>query len=194
MTPYRTAEARWFQRGEIPASARAWFDGLTSSSLDGVAPPAEPEARTDHYLAPTSAALGVKLREGQVEAKRRDGVLAPLAVGRSQAPVEAWAKWSFGLAEAADEAADAVPSEGWVEVRKTRWQHALGTCALELSHVEVDGEPWWSVCLEATGPDDDARRAALADAARQWLGHRDAPALAEAHAQGYPAWLLGRNT
>ncbi len=184
MTPYRTAEARWFQPGEIPAAARAWFDGLAA--------PAGPETRTDAYLVPASPALGVKLREGQIEAKRRTGTLAPLVVGRAEAPVEAWAKWSFPLAHAAGEAGGGSVGDEWVEVRKTRWQHTLGACALELSRVEVAGAPWWSVCLEATGESGAARRAALADAARQWLGGRNGPALPRPLAMGYPAWLMAR--
>ena len=183
MEPYRTAEARWFQRGEVPADVRAWFDAL--------GPAVEPESRTDRYLAPASAALGVKLREGQLEAKRRTGTGAPLAVGRSEASVEGWAKWSFELAAAPEPAAElAAADAGWVAVRKTRWQRHREACALELARVEVGGEPWWSVCLEATGPDGDARRDALAQAAREWLGAEGAPALPASDAQGYPAWLL----
>ena len=184
MAPYRTAEVRWFRPGEVPADVRAWFDGL--------GPETEPQSRTDCYLAPASAALGVKLREGQVEVKRRGGVWAPLTTGRSEAPVESWTKWSFALAEAVGGAPET--EDDWVAVQKTRWQRHAGECALELSRVEVAGVPWWSVCLEATGPDADARRAALAEAARQWLGADDAPALTAADAQGYPAWLLARPT
>ena len=181
MEPYRTAEARWFRRGPVPADVRAWFDGL------GPAP--EPESRTDLYLAPDSAALGVKVREGQLEAKRRDGAGGVRGLGRSRAAVEDWAKWSFSLVVAPQ------PEEGesgWVAVGKTRWQRHADGCALELSEVTVADVPWWSVCLEASGPDHQARHDALARAAERWLGADDAPALAAADAQGYAAWLLRR--
>ena len=187
MTPYRSAEVRWFGRGEIPDAIESWFAGLTSASPDG--PDPETETRTDRYLAPTSDALGVKLREGQVEAKRRDAVLAPLAAvvdglaeSVGEAEVELWTKWSFPLAEAVDEIGDA-----WVAVAKARRQRHADECALELSRLEVEGEAWWSVCLEASGPDPNA---ALAGAARRWLA--TAPPLPESQALGYPAWLRSR--
>ena len=182
VTPYRSAEVRWFGRGEIPDAVEAWFAGLGE--------PVEAEARTDRYLAPTSDALGVKLREGQVETKRRDSVLGPLRVGASEAEVETWTKWSFtlagavpgGVAEAAGDFGD-----GWIAVAKSRRQRYHGDAALELSRLEVAGQAWWSVCLEASGPDPAA---ALADAARQWLA--SAPPWPETQACGYPAWLRAR--
>ena len=182
MTPYRTAEARWFRRGDVPPAVRAWFDAL--------GPDVELESRADRYLAPTDDALGVKLREGHAEAKRRDGVLGPLRVGPAAAPVEGWTKWSFPLADPGPLAAE--PDDAWVAVAKTRWQRHADACALELSQVDVGGDRWWSVCLEATGPDAPARRAALDAAARRWLGAPGAPALPEADAAGYLAWLRAR--
>ena len=178
--PYRTAEARWFLRGPVPEPVRAWFDAL--------GPPPETEARTDRYLAPSSRRLGVKVREGRVEAKRRDGPAGHLRVGRAASDVTLWSKWSFELA------ADAEPVGPWVEVAKRRRQReaAGGACALELAEVTVEGEAWWSVCLEATGPTDAARRTALVEAAGPWLGRDDAPALPDEAALGYPAWLLAR--
>lgn len=180
--PYRTAEARWFFRGAVPAPVRAWFDALGE--------PVETEARTDHYLAPSGDGLGVKVREGRLEAKRRDGAGGRLRVGRAASDVASWSKWSFALAEGAE------PVGPWVEVAKRRRQReraaAGGACALELAEVAVGGEAWWSVCLEATGPTEGARRAALVEAAGRWLGRDDAPALPAEAALGYPAWLLAR--
>ena len=180
MERLRTAEVRWFHAGRAPAAVAAWFDAL--------GPPVEAASRTDRYLRPTDDALGVKLREGRVEAKRRDGTAGPLAAGRAEATVETWTKWSFALSEAP------VVGETWVEVAKTRRQreHAAGdaSCRLELSEVEVGGAAWWSVCLEADGPNAEARQRALAEAAARWLGRADAPALAAADARGYPAWLM----
>ena len=179
---YRTAEARWFGRGPVPDAVRAWFDALGD--------PPEPESRTDRYLAPSSDGLGVKVREGRIEAKRRDGGAGRLRVGRAAAEIGAWSKWSFGLAEAAE------PVGPWVAVAKVRRQRereaAGGACALELAHVTVEGEAWWSVCLEATGPTEPVRRTALVEAAGHWLGRDDAPALPASLALGYPAWLLAR--
>ncbi len=182
VTPYRTHEVRWFWPGPIAGEVEAWFGRL--------GPAVEPESRTDRYLAPTSDALGVKLREGNVEAKRREGTVGGLAAGGAEAEIEAWAKWSFDLVDAP------VPDDGWVVVKKTRRQRVRQTagaaCALELATLEVAGETWTSICLEAHGPDADARRAALEAGARAWLDRPDAPALSPDAARSYPAWLRSR--
>ena len=181
-SPLRTTEARWFVRGATPADVAAWFDAL--------GPAATPETRADRYLAPASDALGLKLREGRIQAKRRDGPAGPLRAGRAAAPLETWTKWSFALGE------EAPPDDGWIDIRKTRRQHEHeagdGTCRLELSEVAVGGDVWWSVCLEADGPDAASRQRALATAAARWLGRPDAPALPAEAAMGYPAWLRAR--
>ncbi|WP_420456012.1 hypothetical protein [Rubrivirga sp.] len=179
MEPLRTAEARWFVRGPISPALWAWFDALGE--------PVEAESRTDRYLAPTDDGLGVKLREGHVEAKRREGTAGRLAMGRAEATIEAWAKWSFPLADTPD------VGESWVEVAKTRRQRSLtasgGTCRIELSEVTVGTATWASVCLEADGPTALARRAALLAGARRWLDAEAAPTLPAAAARGYAAWL-----
>ncbi len=182
MTPYRTHEVRWFWRGPISDAVEAWFAAL--------GPAAEVESRTDRYLEPVSDALGVKLREGNVEAKRREGEDGRIAAGPVEAVVERWAKWSFSLVETP------VPDDGWVTVVKTRRQRIrrapTAACALELATLEVDGGTWTSVCLEAHGPDPDARRAVLAHGARTWLDRPDAPPLPAHTAMSYPAWLRSR--
>ena len=177
--PLRTTEVRWFLAGPLPPAADAWFARL--------GPRIEGETRTDHYLAPTDDALGLKLREGALEPKRRDAVGGPLTAGRAHAAVETWTKWSFPLA------ADAGPEAGWVEGTKTRRQREIvtgaGRCRLDVSEVTVGGAVWWSVCLEAEGPNDDAARSALGAGAARWLARTDAPALPAEAAMGYPAWL-----
>ena len=183
--PYRTAEVRWFRPGPVPDAVAAWFDALGG--------PVETDARTDRYLGGTGDGLGLKVREGRVEAKRLEGPAGPFRAGRSAAEAETWTKWLFP--------ADGDPAPpGWVEVRKRRRQRRVltagGSCAVELSEVEAappgadaGGAVWWSVCLEASGPDAEARRAALDRAGDAWLDRDDAPALAAEDAQSYPAWL-----
>ena len=177
MRPYHTLEVRWFWRGDAGAVG-AWFSDL--------GPPVASESRTDRYLGPTSDDLGVKLREGRVEAKRREGAEGTLP-GRPET-VAAWAKWSFPIL------GRPIPDGGWVEVAKTRRQRAVhlagAACALELSGLQVEGETWGSLCLEAHGPTPAARREALDEAVRQWLA--DPPPLGDALASGYPAWLRAR--
>ena len=179
--PYRTAEVRWFAEGAVPAAVAAWFDALGD--------PVGEDVRTDRYLGGTGDGLGLKVREGRVEAKRFEGAGGAGRVRGVEA--ETWAKWLLPTA------GDPAPP-GWVAVRKRRRQRraeaAGGSCAVEVSEVEAGGPQtggavWWSVCLEASGPTAEARRAALAHGAALWLGRDDAPALPPGAAMGYPAWL-----
>ena len=180
-----TLEVRWFFPGPLPAAAAAWFDGLGE--------PVEEEARTDRYLVPTEGdALGVKVREGRIEAKQRTARAEASAWGRATARPETWRKWSFELAADEGEALD----DAWTEVAKARRQRWLqfdgAVCALEISTVRCDGDAWWSVCLETAGERAADRQRALHGAAARWLDRADAPALPQAAAQGYPAWLRDR--
>lgn len=174
-----TLEVRWFLPGPLPETVDTWFARF--------GPPVAPETRTDRYLTPTDDALGVKLRDGALEPKRRDAVLGPLAVGRAAGTVEAWTKWSFALADAA------TPGAGWVAVTKTRRQREIevgrARCHLDLTEVTVGDGAWWSVCLEADGATAAERRVALGAGAARWLGTDDAPDLSAETSMSYPAWL-----
>lgn len=185
--PTRTAEARWFGRGPVPSAVEAWFASL--------GPVPTPEVRTDRYLAPTDAGLGVKLRRGDdgtlmVEAKRREATGSRVEAGPARAPVETWTKWSFPLADSG-----ALPQD-WIQVGKQRRQHHQGSpeagCSLELTMLTVSGETWWTVALEATAADAASRERLLRHAAARWLGAAGALPLGPDRAQGYPAWLQAR--
>lgn len=173
-----TLEVRWFLPGPLPPEAEEWFASL------GPAPSSE--SRTDRYLVPAeSDDLGLKLREGRVEAKQRTSSWGRRE-GAAGGLVEAWRKWSLGVA-------DEPPETGWLDIAKTRRQRAavlLGTgarCSLELAEVAVGGARWWSVCLEASGASSRERWALLRAGARRWrLGTLPLPPSAS---MGYPAWL-----
>ena len=188
-----TLEVRWFLPGDLPDAVATWFDELGE--------PAEEEHRTDRYLVPVeSSELGVKVREGHVEAKQRTARADPARWGRAEAVPETWRKWSF------EASGDPEPDEGWADVDKARRQRWLqfdgAVCALELSTVElapvglaVDGgapETWWSVCLETSGERAADRARALHAAAARWLDREGAPSLPRDAAMGYPAWLRER--
>lgn len=195
----RTAELRWFFTGPPPPEARAWFD-----ALDGLRRP--PGARTDTYLRPTDPALGVKLREGRLELKRREGegtlvTPAPRVQGRA----ETWVKWGFVLNGGSDRAAGG----DWIEVAKERWmcsfavepdrvrpadgRPAPGYCNAELTAIGVEGERWWTVCLEAHTNGDPAAGAPgpiLARAAAHVFACGTPPPLTDEASYSYPDWLL----
>ena len=173
-------EVRWFLPGPIPDAAQAWFDLLGA--------PVEAASRTDRYLVPTeSDDLGVKMREGRIEAKQRTGRGQRGQWGSAEAVPESWRKWALGLAM------DAPLAPGWVDVSKTRRQRWVplrgAACALELAVVQLGAATWWSLCLEAAGGTGEARQRVFREAARRWLDHPKAPALPAAAALGYPAWL-----
>lgn len=178
-----TLEARWFARGPLPDTARAWADAVGLGA---------PEPRTDRYLVVPTDALGLKVRQGRLEAKQRTSGGEPLAVGHARGAVEQWRKWAFSLDETPD--ADGW-TDGWTDVDKRRRlrRDACGTgaCAAELTEIRVGSDAWWSVCLEATGSDAAVRRAALDAMAACWLARADVPELPAHASMGYPEWLRG---
>ena len=198
-----TAEVRWFYAGDVPEAADVWLEALPGQPSEA--------ARTDRYLRPTDAALGVKLREGQLEIKRRDAPgdpcqFHPRVTGR----VERWRKWSFDAGERTSDVPPWTSVAGaalWVDVAKTRRKIRYRVepdgqvvayageaapengCDLELTRVAVADVRWWSVCLEAFG-DERALRDTLLQTARYVFETSVPPSLDEAHSKGYAAWLL----
>jgi hypothetical protein len=198
-----TMEARWFRRGATPEDVREWFEAAD-------VPPTE-EARDDHYLAlPGVAFLTLKLRDDRIEAKRSDADLGvhvwhPALIGRCVQ----WTKWSFTLQEAQSTGV-AAPDAAWLTVHKRRATRIVrvdadGTtvevptgaqvprgCIAEVSAIELDGEPWWSLCFEAFGPTGQLRDV-LDAAIRHVLATSSAPPpLAAADSFDYAPWLAAR--
>lgn len=173
-----TVELRWFTPGPVPPAAAAWFDALV--------PVACVETRTDRYLAPAHDGCGRKLREGRAEVKQRLGTGARLDYGAAAGTPETWEK----------EVVEALPDREAVDVAKRRRTRRTelpdGICTLELAAVELRGEAWWTVCLEATSPSGGDPGRALREAARRWLTHPATPDLPAEAARGYPAWLRER--
>jgi hypothetical protein len=149
---------------------------------DGQANGQTESARTDYYFCLRDRdSLGIKLREGRLEIKQRYqeyGVVQfhPRAAGR----VEQWRKWSYELAATDTPLGDlAAPSAAWVGVKKARrlrkYQLAAGQqiraapaasfpaqgCDLEIAAVTIQSQPWWSLCLEAFGPEERLRNTLL---------------------------------
>ncbi|MGI9174924.1 MAG: hypothetical protein ACR2GR_06365 [Rhodothermales bacterium] len=190
-----TAEVRWFYPGDVPEAVSTWFEALPGDRTE--------ERRTDRYLRPTDAALNLKWREGQLEIKRRDAEGEHAEITESVAGrLERWRKWSFDATERTS-----TESAYWIDVAKTRWKRRYrveaggrvtayaGTdrledgCDVEVTILSVQGEPWWSVCLEAFG-DEASLQGTLMHTAQHVFRIAAPPALEEAHSKGYAAWLL----
>ncbi|MCO6487317.1 MAG: hypothetical protein J5I98_02810 [Phaeodactylibacter sp.] len=162
---YRSCEIRWFF-SVAPAGLIAWF--AEPAWFDSPDTP----LRTDHYLLVADGEnIGVKLREGNVEAKHRVATLGewafPLIGARGVA--EHWIKWSFRLDEA-DGLSQKIIQEGndnWVAVAKERLgyiyhfledgairQAPIGEwgpegCQVEMTRIQVKGKTYHTFGLEA---------------------------------------------
>jgi hypothetical protein len=197
-----SVEVRWFYQGAIPAETSAWFE---RSETEFAAMP----SRVDHYVRLLNdASLGIKLREGRVEIKQRQqefGIiqLAEQVAGR----VEGWRKWSFALAQRDDElSAMLEPTPSWVAVHKQRRLRKYGLsgnrqiqaipvselpsqrCSLELTAINVAGQGWWSLALEAVG-DEEEPEEILLRVARHTLQDRTVSIFDAQHSYSYPEWL-----
>jgi hypothetical protein len=155
-------EVRWILRGQLAGAVAGWFGRF----------PAETTTLEDAYLLdPYLPGLSVKVRGGRaLEVKMYRGSPGLLEVaGRARGRLESWQKWSFPHGPPSPGSGDPA---GWRLVSKRRriswFAQATGMrmpqlaeqagCAVELTAVDLRGEPWWTLCFEATGPPDALRR------------------------------------
>lgn len=153
----RSLEVRWILPGRLEPALAGWFTRF----------PTVTESRQDTYLfQPDLRGLSVKVRAGgALEVKAYHGSPGILDVaGRARGYLQSWRKWSFPFRP---------PDRGnghlggWRQVQKTRRVsrfsladgHSVTAgpdpgpgCTVELTEVRVDGEAWWSLGYEATGP------------------------------------------
>ena len=160
----RSLEARWIFPGQLGTAVARWFGRFRTKE----------ESREDIYLlGPDLQGLSVKVRAGkalQVKAYQGSpGILnvAGCATGR----MEYWQKWSFPDRPFSPLGQDGRDPPGWRSVHKRRWVSRFSLaggqivasgadlvgeaiCAAELVAVHADGQAWWSLGFEATGPAD----------------------------------------
>jgi hypothetical protein len=194
-----SVEARWFMRGAVPIESLGWIRRWEFAG-------GGPEEREDHYLAlPDITSIGVKLRDGKFEVKRRDIDLGlfPLSsrvIGR----LALWRKWSFKVV---DDDSIEVPDGYWMTVQKKRFLRKYSSecsdfrpvdpksfptcgCTVELTELKARGAEWWSVGFEAFGPDEDQLRHTLTLVAAKCLVTQNCPSLSGEDSFDYPEWLL----
>lgn len=192
-------EVRWFYRGQVPPEVAAWYGQL------GPLPEEQP-GRVDHYLRlADNDSLGIKLREGRLEIKRRESEPRRIDVHpRVSGLVARWRKWSFPLAESDPGLTGA--DSAWVAVEKRRRlrryrvtgerqvELVLGEaepgqgCELELSRIEAAGRQWWSVCFEVFGNEANLEKY-LQLTAQHVFGIAEPPLFDLEESRSYPAWL-----
>jgi len=190
----RSLEVRWILPGQLAGAVTGWFGRF----------PAETTVLEDAYLLdPHLPGLSVKVRGRRaLEVKVYRGSPGLLDVtGRARGRLESWQKWSFP---------HGLPNRGsghqasWRPVRKRRqiswFSKATGAgipppgeeprCAVELTEVDVPGEPWWTLGFEATGPASALRSELNAAAALVFTqALPDGMELGIGDSQSYAQWL-----
>jgi hypothetical protein len=197
-----TAEIRWFLAGDPSADVRDWYAAACPAAI-------RPARRVDRYLAlPSVESLGIKLREGRLELKRRVATLgrATLA-GAVRGRLERWEKWSLPAPALGSDEAELLleSSASWLPVEKRRALCAFVSdsdrtaratrtmptdrgCGVELVRLVISGAPWWSLGLESFGPEDTLEKD-LEATARTIFGIDPPPLFTEERSFGYPRWL-----
>ena len=154
----RSLEVRWIFPGQLAPAVAGWFGRFSARTT----------ALDDAYLLePDLPGLSVKVRAGQaLEVKAYRGSPGLLEVtGRARGRLESWQKWSFPCDQPSQGRGDPA---GWRLVSKRRrisWfslagmsarsclpEPGEGGCAAELTEIHTDGEAWWTLGFEATGP------------------------------------------
>ncbi len=198
-----TYEVRWFNSGNIPENIESWFKHSCLLSSTKV-----PEKREDVYLyTPKCDYLGIKLRQGGLEIKWRDRDINGMQFNSLvKGNVEKWKKWrcsdsseeSFSLQQIGD-------NPVWVKVGKVRYSQLYQVvgkkaeavasdagvdngCSLELTDVEINGNKWWSIGLEAFGEDCDLQNNLHITAHLVFSNYDSFPLQAE-NSYGYPGLL-----
>ena len=192
-----TLEARWFGSSPVPPALRQWFDTLGS---------VETSTQDDLYLRADDPAVNVKLRDDQLQIKRRLAGPFRCAFGPSAtAHCEQWVKWRFGPEEERPSLWDEDRTGLWVLVNKTRHQCTIDAEAqssltsdlptsppasieAELTTLDVESESAWTFCLEAEGPAPSLRET-LTTAAPELLDDRLPVVLSSDQSFGYVQWL-----
>lgn len=163
MWSVNSLEARWFFPGTILPEAEDWFASLGT-------PEAQPP-RTDIYLLGTGNGMGLKLREGRMEAKKRTSSYGHMDFGAGiRGLVEGWLKWSFSAEKGMMTAL--LDDPHWISVEKTRRIFYYRLAAdknlvlsapgrqidagggLELAALRFDQQDWWTVGVEVFGPEE----------------------------------------
>jgi hypothetical protein len=171
--------------------------------------PQSASGRVDYYLPiPGGAAVGVKLREGYLEIKRRDRELGEFHPHpRVHGYVEHWQKWRYTLDETRGVTLGRHRlDEPWVRVIKQRallrytvtagggvvrvppGQRPIRACHLELAEISVRRARWWTLCCEARA-DEALLEQTFFDIAERVLTRGNPPRLQPAESFGYPRWL-----
>jgi len=193
----RSLETRWFFPGSIPPEVTAWFANLGEVQAQ---PP-----RTDLYLLGCGEALGVKLREGRFEMKKRTAEWGEVQFTQGfSGLVESWVKWGI---EAEADVQPTLDDDGhWTAVEKTRQilyyqleadERVVVSApgnepetggGLELTALRINGAAWWTIGVEVFG-EPEKLLGVLLQIVNQKVQFLDNIPLAVTGSYSYPYWL-----
>jgi hypothetical protein len=196
---YPTLEVRWFVRETIPEAIEQYF-------RQGAIVPTV-EEREDWYLwLPYQDNLGIKLRDGKVEIKKRVGDRGMVQLSEQVAGrVESWMKWGFASEVEVQAFLERDAGEEWIAVKKSRRQKTYqiladkvtevidptgieSGCNWEIATLEMQNQLWFSLGFEAFGERD--RLSEVFDPVVQYvLGTLQFPSLRKEQSFSYPGWL-----
>lgn len=200
-----SAEVRWFwsaQQQPLSDAVHAWF---TAPRAGGIVPGGGSKSRRDAYLAPRTGELGIKRRGGKpvCEVKGRIKSLATVQLGAVRAPAELWGKWDADGLSWDDANTIVVDKRRYLRKldfdASTPKELALDAderpatappeagCNVEYTEIEVAAHGnYRTLGFEAFGPYPKLESILVASV--QTFAP-SVPALTEALAMSYPAWL-----
>jgi hypothetical protein len=193
---FPTMEVRWFRPGEIPAAIQEWFQRCKGE-------PEEQQPRVDYYFhSAADDSLGIKLREGRLEVKRRRRRLGIVHFHeRVAGQVEHWRKWGFAYDIERD---GPWPSGFYVKKDRSLYRYRLAKdreieavsspaqlgpgCELELTQVSARGQTWWTLAFEAYGHEVTIHDILFLTVHHLFAANAP-PTLDPRDSYGYPRWL-----
>jgi hypothetical protein len=195
---YPTVEVRWFWQGQSPAEIEQYF-------AQGLVPTVE--EREDWYLQlPGQDTLGIKLREGKVEIKKRVGDRGIYQFSEQvSGQVEEWIKWSFSSDVEPTLFLQSEFQQEWTEIKKKRQQKtyqilnqkiieviesdALAQgCNLELATLQIQNQTWYSLGFEAFGKYDRLQET-FDQVVHHILKNSQFSTLQVRNSYSYPGWM-----
>ncbi|UII22188.1 hypothetical protein [Fulvivirga ligni] len=155
-----SVEVRWVFEGKLPEVMETWADTFQAKHQP---------VRTDYYFHKhDQGTLGIKLREGNIQIKPLINTLSKYSFGAHEGQLEQYTKWSYAVEDNKEWSFMIQHPETWVEITKSRKMTRftleggfpdrieMGVnveegCEMELSHLSVRDQDYWTLAFEAFG-------------------------------------------
>ena len=201
MFSINTAEIRWFLPGSMPGNLVDWLQ-----QQNGVYDDQPP--RTDVYMVlPQQDMLGIKLREGRLELKKRIIQHEAYNAEGIGGKIESWKKWSIMAADGVSPGTMYFQDAAhWISIQKNRFLqkyevsetgglmphpqtgYPASGIAVELSELTLMENTWWTFGLECFGNTGNNHKV-LIHSIPSLISGFPASGLTRASSAGYPEWI-----